>query len=287
MDFKKWAFEKALFYLFSPQFCIFPKNQEVNRIAVSFLGAGRVGSVLCRELYREGFIIDAIISTSETKGQSLAHDCKALWTNKLIIPDTTGLVIVSVPDRKLKTILGKLKCKPDTIVAHTAGSMGLDVFPPGLKKTGVFYPLQTFSQKRIVDFHGLPFFIETSDKETSVVLTDIAGSLGAKIYYADTDHRRMLHLAAVFACNFTNHMLTIGKEIAKNADYTFEELKPLVKETFLKALEAGPENSQTGPAVRNDKNTIRKHLELLSFDKDLQKIYREISKSINKYHSKK
>jgi len=258
----------------------------INNV-VSFVGAGRVGSVMCRELFKNGFVIDTIISASETGGKVLANECKAFWTSKLIIPETTDIVIVAVPDRKLKSIMGRLKCKQETIVAHTAGSFGLDVFSSGIAKRGVIYPLQTFSYKRKIDFRDLPVFIESSDTETSSALEKIAGSLGAKIYYADTDHRRMLHLAAVFACNFTNHMLTIGKEIARNADYTFEELKPLVKETFLKALEAGPENSQTGPAVRNDKNTIRKHLELLSFDKDLQKIYREISKSINKYHSKK
>jgi hypothetical protein len=97
----------------------------------------------------------------------------------------------------------------------------------------------------------------------------------------------MLHLAAVFACNFTNHMMTLGKEISEYAGYTFEEMKPLIQETFIKAFETGPENSQTGPAVRNDKNTVRKHLELLSFDRDLQRIYREISKSIYKYHNRK
>ena len=75
----------------------------------------------------------------------------------------------------------------------------------------------------------------------------------------------MLHLAAVFVCNFTNHMITLGREVSLKADYPFEILTPLIKETISKALDSGPENSQTGPAVRNDRNTIEKHLELLSF----------------------
>ncbi|MBK9390903.1 MAG: DUF2520 domain-containing protein [Bacteroidetes bacterium] len=258
----------------------------INNV-VSFVGAGRVGSVMCRELFKNGFVIDTIISASETGGQALANECKASWTSKLTIPETTDIVIVAVPDRKLKSILGRLKCKPETIVAHTAGSIGLDIFPDGIVNRGVIYPLQTFSHNRKVNFRDLPVFIESSNTETSSVLAEIAGRLGARIYYADTEHRRKLHLAAVFACNFTNHMMTLGKELAENAGYTFEEMKPLIQETFVKAFEAGPENSQTGPAVRNDKNTVRKHLELLSFDRDLQIIYRKISKSIYKYHKKK
>ena len=96
----------------------------------------------------------------------------------------------------------------------------------------------------------------------------------------------MLHLAAVFICNFTNHMLTQGKSLAQRSGFSFEELKPLIQETFMKAMEEGPENSQTGPAIRNDINTLDKHLELLSFDRDLQEIYTEISRSIIKYHLK-
>jgi predicted short-subunit dehydrogenase-like oxidoreductase (DUF2520 family) len=259
----------------------------VKKNVVSFVGAGRVGSIMCRELFKAGFKIDTVISTSGSRGQALAHECNAFWTSKLVIPDSTDIVIVAVPDKKLKSLLGRLKLKPETIVAHTAGSIGIDIFPDGIVKRGVFYPLQTFSYNRNINFRGLPVFIESSDSETSEVLAEIAGRIGAKICYADTGHRHKLHLAAVFACNFSNHMMTLGKELSENAGYSFEELKPLIHETFNKAFESGPENSQTGPAVRNDKNTVRKHLELLSFDRDLQKIYRDVSKSIYKYHNKK
>ncbi len=242
---------------------------------------------MCRALSRIGFIIDTVISTSETKGIELANDCKAVWTKKPVIPDTTDIVIVSVPDSKLKSVLSGLKCHPGTIVAHTAGSIGLDVFPAEMVKKGVIYPLQTFSNKRKIDFNKLPVFIESSDSETTSIISYIAGTLGCRVSYAGTEQRRKLHLAAVFACNFTNHMMTIGKELAINSGHSFEEMKPLLQETFLKAFEEGPENSQTGPAVRNDKNTIRKHLELLSFEHDLQRLYRDISKSIFKYYNKK
>jgi len=117
-------------------------------------------------------------------------------------------------------------------------------------------------------------------------LENLAKSIGGKVYFIDTEHRRMLHLAAVFVCNFTNHMLTMGQEVALKAGFPFEALVPLINETILKAMDIGPENSQTGPAVRNDQNTIEKHLELLSFSSELQRIYSDMTRSIIKYYKK-
>lgn len=257
----------------------------MKQYSISFVGAGRVAGIMCREIYLAGYKIDVVISRSGANGSELANDCNASWTNKYVIPDSTDVVIVSVPDSKLKSVLSRLKYRKGTIIAHTAGSSGLDIFPPEVEHKGVIYPLQTFSKNRKVKFLSVPVFIEASGSITSEALSEIAGRLGSKVYFADTEHRRKLHLAAVFACNFTNHMMTLGKNLASDAGYSLEELKPLIEETFLKAFEKGPENSQTGPAVRNDKNTVRKHLELLSYDHDLQKIYREISKSIYKYYN--
>jgi predicted short-subunit dehydrogenase-like oxidoreductase (DUF2520 family) len=258
----------------------------VNKYTISFVGAGKVAGTLCREMHRLRFNIDMIVSKSDKGGRLLAKDCNATFSYKFIFPDSTNIIIVSVPDRMVKGILEKINCNRETIVAHTAGSLGIDIFPDRIHRRGVFYPLQTFSNHRKISFENLPVFIEASDNESSDVLSELASSLGARSYYSDTEHRRMLHIAAVFVCNFTNHLMTQGKELALKAGYSFEELRPLINETFLKAFEDGPENSQTGPAVRNDKNTIKKHMELLSFDRDLQRMYREISRSIYKYHNK-
>jgi predicted short-subunit dehydrogenase-like oxidoreductase (DUF2520 family) len=110
----------------------------------------------------------------------------------------------------------------------------------------------------------------------------MAESVGAKAYFVDNEHRRIVHLAAVFVNNFSNYMLTAGKELIKDTGLSFKIFEPLIKETFSKALEDGPEASQTGPAVRDDQNTIEKHMELLSFCPDLQSIYKEITDSIIK-----
>jgi predicted short-subunit dehydrogenase-like oxidoreductase (DUF2520 family) len=243
-----------------------------------------VASALCKEMYHAGHNIGLIVSESEKSGGSLADSCEAQWSGDLKFAGSTDILIVAVPDHRLAYVLQNINCRPETLVAHTAGSIGLDVFPEMIKRRGIFYPLQTFSKERKVVFNDLPFLIESSDKDSSVILENLSESIGGKIYFADTEHRRLLHLAAIFACNFTNHMLTASKKVVLKAGFSFEILRPLIEETFSKAMDAGPENSQTGPAVRNDMNTIEKHLELLSFSPELYRIYSEMTQAIMKYY---
>ena len=254
---------------------------------ISFAGAGNVAEALCKVMYLSGYKIDLIVSETETNNRLLAQQCNASWSNELSFPDSTDVIIVAVPDNRLEAVLNKIICSPETLVAHTAGSIGIDVFPARTKLRGVFYPLQTFSKNRQPDFTDLPFFIESPDIKSSEVLKNIAVSIGGQAFFVDTVQRRKLHLAAVFVNNFTNHMLTIGKELSLDAGFNFTILEPLIKETIAKALERGPEVSQTGPAVRNDQNTIKNHLELLSFSSELQIIYRKMTDSIIEYHNNK
>ena len=253
---------------------------------ISFAGAGKVATALSGKMHEAGIKIDLIVSVTEEHGLSLAESCKASWSSIPEFPVTTDIIIVAVPDHRLRSVLENLKCPANTLVVHTAGSIGLDIFPEHLTKKGVFYPLQTFSMERKVDFTDLPLLIESSDTQSSAILEELAALIGAKTYFLSTEQKVMLHLAAVFICNFTNHMLTGGKMIADKAGVPFEILFPLLKETVSKAMDIGPEKSQTGPAIRNDQNTIEKHMELLSFSPELKKIYRETTMAIIKYHNK-
>jgi predicted short-subunit dehydrogenase-like oxidoreductase (DUF2520 family) len=253
---------------------------------ISFAGAGRVASALCRAVSQTGFDVDLIVSVSEKNGGSLAEECSASWSQSHEYPETTDIIIVAVPDHSLRGVLEKIRCRPDALVAHTAGSIGLDVFPEHIKRKGVFYPLQTFSTDRKVNFLDLPFLLESSDKESAELLAGLARATGGMPYFVNAEQRTMIHLAAVFICNFTNHMLTSGKLVADKAGIPFELFHALLKETVSKAEEIGPERSQTGPAARNDTNTIEKHLELLSFSPDLKNLYNEITMSIINYHNK-
>jgi predicted short-subunit dehydrogenase-like oxidoreductase (DUF2520 family) len=258
----------------------------MEQYILSFTGAGRVAAALCREFHRKKFIIRQIISESDNRGRKLAGLYGAEWSDKPEFGDDTDLIIVAVPDHRLRDVLAGIKCSGRTVVAHTAGSYGLDVFPDHMKKTGVLYPLQTFTLGREMDLSTVPFFIEASDSNSSSILKSVAESVGASVRFTDTDHRKMLHLAAVFVCNFTNHLLTAGKDITEREGIPFDVLKPLITETFMKALEIGPENSQTGPAVRNDRSTIEGHLKLLAGFGELQHIYEMMTASIINYYNK-
>jgi predicted short-subunit dehydrogenase-like oxidoreductase (DUF2520 family) len=237
-------------------------------------------------MYNCGIKILQVVSESESDGRPLADACNASWSSELSFNDKNDAIIVAVPDHNLRKVLSSVKCSSGTVVAHTAGSFGLEVFPSGIKKTGVFYPLQTFSKGREIQFKELPFLLEASGEDSAKLLNDLAISTGGKAYFIDNERRRMIHLAAVFVNNFTNYMLTAGSEIASRAGSSFKIFEPLLRETISKALENGPEASQTGPAVRNDLNTIEKHLELLSFSPELQNIYREITDSIILHYNK-
>lgn len=251
---------------------------------ISFAGAGNVAAALCRELFNKGCYILHIVSRSEENGHRLADMYNASWSSDMIFPDSTDIIIVAVPDHNLEDVLGKIKCRKGTIVAHTAGCIGLNIFPSDYNNFGILYPLQTFSISRKIDFKTIPFLIEASNDSTAKILKSIAETIGGSVHFSDTEHRRMLHLAAVFASNFSNYMFTIASDISVKAGFSFDLLKPLILETMTKAIEIGPENSQTGPAVRNDSDTMEKHLDLLSFSHELKEIYREISDSIINYY---
>ena len=254
---------------------------------ISFAGAGRVAEALCKELFHAGYKIDIVVSESEVSGKVLADSCKASWSPDLLFPVTSKVIIVAVPDRKLKKVLESIRCSNEAVVAHTAGSIGLDVFPEHFGHKGILYPLQTFSKGRKINFIDLPFLLECSDDVSATILKTLAESIGGEVHLLDAEQRRILHLSAVFAYNFTNHMLTLSKNVASRAGFTFDILTSLIKETFSKAIDSGPENSQTGPAVRNDQNTIKKHMELLSFSPEMQKIYNDMTLSIIEYYNTK
>ncbi|HDZ41728.1 MAG TPA: DUF2520 domain-containing protein [Bacteroidetes bacterium] len=251
---------------------------------IVIIGAGRLGLALGKELIKRGHSILKLISRSGEKAAVLASVLGCAYGNELIIPGDAEVVIVAINDDSLESVLKKLKVKGNPIIAHTAGSVGLEVFGERISGHGVFYPLQTFTRGREYDFTSIPVFIEASDDQTEKVLRSLAYSLSEKVFTLNSEKRKYLHLAAVFSCNFVNHMYYSGKEITARAGMDFGVLLPLMRETMEKAADMGPEKSQTGPAVRNDKNTIEKHLDLLSFSPDLQKIYRVITDSIiNKY----
>ena len=162
----------------------------------------------------------------------------------------------------------------------------MNIWEGKASRYGVFYPMQTFSKQREVDFRVVPFFIESNSSEDTELLKAIASVLSENVYEATSEQRRSLHLAAVFTCNFTNHMYALAAELLKMYDLPFNAMLPLIDETARKVHELEPKQAQTGPAVRYDENVINKHLEMLAGEPEMQELYRLVSESIHRLHNK-
>lgn len=248
---------------------------------VIFIGAGNLATRLSLEMQRAGFVVGQVYSRTAESAEALAGRLHCPWTVKPeeISPDG-DLYVFALKDSALETILGRIAPNQGLWV-HTAGSLPMAVFEGKVTRYGVLYPLQTFSKERAVDFRKIPLFIEASTEADSRWLAEIAGRLSDEVRFLSSEERRCLHLAAVFACNFTNHMYVLAAKLLKEKGIPEGVLRPLIDETAAKIHQMSPLEAQTGPAVRYDENVMNKHLAMLA-DPDMQALYREISRSIYK-----
>ena len=207
--------------------------------------------------------------------------------NSLLIGD-----ILSVEPAKialLALILPELAARvnaPDALHLHTSGSMGLDVFAGHARHFGVLYPLQTFSKHKAIRFPEINFFIEGNDDFAQRKVREMASALSRHVQELDSAGRKRMHLAAVFACNFTNHLYEIAAELLAEVGIDFRVMLPLIDETTEKIKTLSPYEAQTGPAVRNDRNITDKHLALLAGKRELETIYRLLTDDIHTIHHK-
>jgi predicted short-subunit dehydrogenase-like oxidoreductase (DUF2520 family) len=248
------------------------------------IGAGNLATNLCKALYHKGFRIVQVYSRTVESAAALAGAVEADYTTTFseITPDAK-LYIVALTDSALTDNISAI-CRAkrqDALLVHTAGSVPMSVWEGLTPNYGVLYPMQTFSREREVDFAEIPFFIEGSSAANVELLTRIAHTLSEKVYVADSEKRKMIHLSAVFACNFTNHMYALAEQLLKRCDLSFDILLSLVDETARKVHELSPAKAQTGPAVRYDRQVMERHLSMLSADDSMQLIYRQLSDSIH------
>ena len=195
------------------------------------------------------------------------------------IPET-DVTIIAVLDDAIAEVSAKIN---NSFVVHTSGSFALKDLKNNTRK-GVFYMLQSFSKDKKIDFSLVPFCLEATNKKDYIVLEKLTKSIGHKIYKINSEQRKKLHVAAVFVNNFTNHLYKIGNDICQENNIPFDILQPLINETSEKIKELSPKQAQTGPAIRNDRKTIKNHLALL--DKQQKKIYKILTKSIKKSSNK-
>jgi predicted short-subunit dehydrogenase-like oxidoreductase (DUF2520 family) len=256
---------------------------------ITIIGSGNVAWHLSQALEDAGHSIREIYSRNISNARKL---CGKLYdaspTDNLDFTQSEAdIFLVCIPDDALEQALTDLRIPEDAIIAHTSGTKPIDVFDLLFFHKGVFYPLQTFSKQRSVSFKNVPVCIEASNEDTENILTDLAKSITREIYYFDSEKRKVLHIAAVFACNFTNHLMAISKQICDKEEIDFTILDPLISETINKALENDPAEMQTGPAIRKDVKIIHQHLDYLKDDDNKKQIYRILSESILKMSREK
>jgi len=187
------------------------------------------------------------------------------------------LYIIAVSDDAIASISTKLPFE-NRLVVHTSGSVSIDTLDLKNRK-GIFYPLQTFSKNKAVDFSIIPLCLESENETDYKLLEKVAHTISNKVYAINSEQRKALHISAVFVNNFVNHLYQIGNEICEENKVSFEVLKPLILETANKVMSLSPKEAQTGPAIRNDKQTIEAHLDFLS-NESYATMYKTLTQSI-------
>jgi len=259
------------------------KRSTMEKFEISFIGAGNVAWHLAPALDNAGFKVGQVYSRDQGNAQKLIERLyEAEWQPDLDFSDSPSkLFFITVKDSAIEDIATEIVLPENAVVVHTSGSQPLSIlgYLP-TENIGVFYPLQTFTKTRKIHFKEIPVCIEGQNNETYTLLQSVAESISDNVYRVDSIDRKTLHLAAVFACNFTNHLYTVARQLLERKGLDFEMFLPLIHETVNKSLEIGPENSQTGPAIRKDMTVIEDHLQYLSYDEQLSRIYRNLTEHI-------
>jgi predicted short-subunit dehydrogenase-like oxidoreductase (DUF2520 family) len=254
---------------------------------ITIIGAGNVAWHLATNLEKEGHQITEVYSRSLAKAKELAQK---LWNAKPMDSldfshSQASVFLLCVSDDALQEVAEQIILPEQVIIAHTSGTHSLEILEKVNAYFGIFYPLQTFTKGKEVNFKNIPICLEANEAEVLEVLVELAESISSQVYEISTPQRQVLHLSAVFACNFTNFLFTISKEILERNEMPFELLQNLIQETVQKAFVLSPENAQTGPAKRGDTSILAKHLALLeSYPLEWKMLYELFTQQIKTYY---
>lgn len=245
-------------------------------IKVIIIGSGNVAQHLI-QAFEKSKKIDVVQAFSRQK-EAVSHllDSDKITNNFNDIKEA-DLYIIAVSDDAIAAVSSKLPFE-NRLVVHTSGSVSIDALDKK-NRNGIFYPLQTFSKKAEVDFSQIPLCLESEKESDFEFLKKVAEIISEKVYKINSEQRKALHVAAVFVNNFTNHLYQIGNQICTANQVPFEILQPLIQETAKKITQLSPQEAQTGPAIRNDQQTIATHLEFLK-DENQKNIYQILTQSI-------
>lgn len=251
---------------------------------VVLLGSGNVATSMALALCDKCNLVQ-VYSRTLVNAQSLASkvDSQAIDDLREMATDA-DVYIISVCDDAIKNVIEAVPATPGLWI-HTSGSTSITVFDGKRRRYGVLYPMQSFSKGQPVDMREVHIFIEGNDSDTCQEIKDVASLLSKNVHEATSSEREKLHIAAVFACNFANHMFTLSNEVLEEARLPFDAMLPLIKTTVAKLNNMTPAESQTGPAARGDVKIIEKHLNNLKGIK--HDIYSLLSRSIMQHHEKR
>ena len=242
------------------------------------IGSGNVAYHLAKAFVQNGISLAQIFGRNENELQKISLELNIPYSTEKL--DDADLYIICVSDNSVEEV-SKIISKKDCLVAHTSGSLPKEILIGEYRKSS-FYPLQTFSKTKDLDYSKIPFFIETENKEDQLILTELASIISKNVMESSHEKRKYIHLTAVFACNFVNHLFSRAKEISDAQEIPFDYFLPLIDETVQKIHEIEPKSAQTGPAVRNDKRVLELHEQLLQ-DESLE-IYKTLNQSIKKMY---
>ena len=257
-------------------------------INISFIGSGNLAWHLAPALDNAGFVVKEVYSRNPRNAEALTerlYQAEVKATLDFSRSDSS-VFIIATSDDAIKEIATEIILPDEAFLLHTSGSQPLSVLQfAAIDHIGSFYPLQTFSKNKRIDFKTVPIFIESPDEATELLMMTLAKAISSNVRKIGSEERKALHVAAVFASNFVDHMLILSKEILERNSLSFDLLKPLIHETLAKSLALGPENALTGPARRGDLEILDSHIEFLQTDEAVAEIYKLISQDIiNRYN---
>jgi predicted short-subunit dehydrogenase-like oxidoreductase (DUF2520 family) len=253
---------------------------------VILIGAGNAATVLGRLMQSSGHTIMEVLSRDETHAQTLATELNAkARINIGAVTKNADIYIIGVSDNSIEMVADQLRLK-NKIIVHTSGSVSKIVLQNVSEHYGVLYPLQSL-RKESEHIPAIPLVIDGNTQETIQAIQTFAKSISKKVFHASDEERLKLHVAAVFVSNFTNHLYALASQYCKTEGTDFSLLVPLIKEVAERVEIYDAREMQTGPAIRNDEATIKKHLQLLTDHTQMKKIYEIMTETIQKFYQSK
>lgn len=249
---------------------------------ISIIGSGNVAWHLAPELENAGHRIVEVYSRNLQNAKKIQN---RLYHAELIKSldfsnSQSEIFILCISDDAIEEVAQEIVLPDDATLIHTSGSQAINILDyAATENIGVFYPLQTFTKGKRITFEDIPILIESKNSYTAKVLKKLGKSISKKVKEVSSKDRIAIHVAAVFACNFTNHLFASAENILRDRGFEFELLRPLIAETINKGLDLGPKNAQTGPAARGDLKILDKHIAFLDGNEN-QELYRLITEKI-------